>query len=86
MSNAFDPLRIAPAMGEGESFGGVRGGFRIKPVAMDQHERRRALEQQDDLARELIRRCDASGRERTGEPRFDSRLVAAGDGASWMSG
>ena len=45
-----------------------------------------AFEQEDDLARELIRRRDASDCELASEPRFDSRFVAAGDGASGMFG
>ena len=45
-----------------------------------------AFEQEDDLARKSIRRRDASDCELASEPRFDSRFVAAGDGASGMFG
>ena len=52
---------------------------------MDEHERGRAFEQKNNLARQSIRRRDALGRELAGEPGLDRLLVAARDGAGGMS-
>ena len=79
MSGRYRDTTFSPPCDE--HLRGIRRGFCVVPVAMDQHERCATFDQEGYVPGTLIRRSNFPRAELAGKPSFDGGLVTARNGA-----